>query len=50
MRDTFIPKHTRIAQFRIVENQPQIIFNEIDKLKDKSRGGLGSTGEGALNG
>lgn len=44
IRDTFIPKDTRIAQFRIVKNQPSFDFIEVDKLNDKDRGGIGSTG------
>lgn len=44
MRDTEIHKNDRICQFRIVENQPMIIFNEVIKLDDTNRGGFGSTG------
>lgn len=44
MRDTEIHKNDRICQFRIVENQPMIIFNEVIKLDDINRGGFGSTG------
>lgn len=43
-RDTEIHKNDRICQFRIVENQPMIIFNEVIKLDDTNRGGFGSTG------
>lgn len=39
-----IPKGTRICQFRIVENQPTIEFKVVDKLDNKNRGGIGSTG------
>ena len=45
IRDTHIDKNTRVAQFRIVKNQPEIEFLEVEELKDKDRGGLGSTGE-----
>lgn len=45
IRDTEIHKNDRICQFRIIENQPRIIFNEVDKLSDESRGGFGSTGK-----
>ena len=45
IRDTTIKKGDRIAQFRIVENQPKLIFETVSNLKDKSRGGLGSTGK-----
>ena len=34
----------RICQVRIQENQPKIIFNEVDKLQAEDRGGIGSTG------
>ncbi len=43
-RDTVIQKNDRIAQFRIVENQPPITFTEVDSLGNESRGGFGSTG------
>jgi dUTP pyrophosphatase len=42
-RDTHICKNDRVAQFRIVKDQPFAI-NEVDHLDDKSRGGLGSSG------
>lgn len=41
---TFIPTGARIAQFRIVKNQPPIRFTTVEKLNDVSRGGFGSTG------
>lgn len=44
LRDTVIEKGDRIAQFRIIENQPSITFETVDHLNAKSRGGLGSTG------
>lgn len=44
MRDTEIHVNDRICQFRIVEKQPTIIFNEVDQLDDTDRGGFGSTG------
>lgn len=44
-RDTVIEKNDRICQFRIVENQPQIVFEECNKLENASRGGFGSTGK-----
>lgn len=43
-RDTVIEKNDRICQFRIVENQPQIVFEECESLDNASRGGFGSTG------
>ena len=45
IRDTVIEKGDRIAQFRIVENQPKLIFETVSNLKAKSRGGIGSTGK-----
>lgn len=44
LRDTVISKNDRICQFRIVKKQPEISFQEVDKLADRDRGGLGSTG------
>lgn len=41
---TYINKGDRICQFRIVEKQPQIEFEVVDKLDDEDRGGFGSTG------
>lgn len=43
-RDTVIHKNDRICQFRIMENQPQLVFEEADRLGNKNRGGFGSTG------
>lgn len=44
LRDTVIHKNDRICQFRIMENQPELEFIEVDKLDDVSRNGIGSTG------
>ena len=44
MRDTVIHANDRIAQFRIMRNQPRFIFEETDHLEEKDRGGFGSTG------
>lgn len=44
MRDTAIHKNDRICQFRIIENQPSIEFEEVEHLDEVSRGGIGSTG------
>lgn len=43
-RDTVIGKNERICQFRIVRNQPEIVFDEVASLRDENRGGFGSTG------
>lgn len=45
IRDTVIEKGDRIAQFRIMKNQPRIIFEEVEHLNEVSRGGIGSTGK-----
>lgn len=44
-RDDYIAVNSRIAQFRIFENQPKIVFDEVTRLNDKDRGGFGSTGK-----
>lgn len=44
MRDTEISFGDRIAQFRIVEKQAKPIFEVVDSLSGKNRGGFGSTG------
>lgn len=44
-RDTVIQKNERICQFRIFENQPRIVFDEVKKLGGMNRGGFGSTGK-----
>ena len=43
-RDTVIEVNDRICQFRIMERQPELEFVTVDKLRDDSRGGFGSTG------
>ena len=44
-RDTVIHVNDRVAQFRIIENQPKILFEEVESLGNDSRGGFGSTGK-----
>ena len=44
-RDTMIHVNDRIAQFRIMKNQPKIVFEEVGHLGNDSRGGFGSTGK-----
>lgn len=44
LRDTQIHANDRICQFRIMENQPEIIFEETQELGAPDRGGIGSTG------
>lgn len=44
LRDTTIRVNDRICQFRIMEHQPTIRFDEVSALMDQDRGGIGSTG------
>ena len=44
VRDTEIHVNDRIAQFRIMENQPRILFEEVEHMEGHDRGGFGSTG------
>ena len=41
---TWVHKGDKIAQFRIMEVQPEIEFEEVDHLGNEDRGGFGSTG------
>ena len=45
VRDTEIHKNDRICQFRIMQNQPAISFQETAALDGQNRGGFGSTGK-----
>ena len=45
MRDTHIHVNDRICQFRIMKNQPEILFEEVEHLEGKDRGGFGTTGK-----
>ena len=44
LRDTIIHKNDRICQFRIMEHQPTIEFDEVEHLGNADRKGIGSTG------
>ena len=44
MRDTVIHVNDRICQFRIMKNQPKLVFEEVEHLGGESRGGFGTTG------
>lgn len=44
IEDTVIHEGDRIAQFRIMEVMPKLVFEEVDSLNEVSRGGFGSTG------
>lgn len=45
MRDTEIKFNDRICQFRIMQHQPAIEFDEVEHLEGADRGGFGSTGK-----
>ncbi|MCH5253441.1 MAG: dUTP diphosphatase [Lachnospiraceae bacterium] len=45
VRDTQIHINDRICQFRIMENQPKLVFEEVECLNHEDRGGHGSTGK-----
>lgn len=45
LRDTVININDRICQFRIVEKQPNVMFEIVESLGNKDRGGIGSTGK-----
>ncbi len=45
LRDTQIHINDRICQFRIMENQPKIVFDEVAHLEHEDRGGHGGTGK-----
>ena len=40
-----IQVNDRICQFRIMEHQPQLVFEEQERLAAPDRGGIGSTGK-----
>lgn len=44
-RKVYIPKNTRICQFRIFKHQPEVELIEAEHLHGTDRGGFGSTGE-----
>ena len=44
-RDVHIDKNTRISQFRIMKNQPPLVFTRVEHLTGPDRGGFGSTGK-----
>ena len=45
VRDTQIHINDRICQFRIMENQPKLSFEQVQSLDNADRGGHGSTGK-----
>lgn len=44
-RNVTIEKNTRLCQFRIMENQPPLVFTKVEHLDAPDRGGFGSTGK-----
>ena len=44
LEGTMVHKGDRICQFRIMESQPEIIFETVETLGNADRGGFGSTG------
>ena len=44
LRDTFIPRGTRIAQFRLYKVCEPVEFEVVETLGNADRGGFGSTG------
>lgn len=44
IRPTTIPKGTRICQFRLVKQAEPVVFEKVESLGNKDRGGFGSTG------
>ena len=44
-RDVTIELNARICQFRIMKNQPQLVFTRVEYLDGPDRGGFGSTGK-----
>ena len=45
MRDTVIHINDRTCQFRIMKQQPSVVFEETESLGGPDRGGFGSTGK-----
>ena len=43
--NVFIPRNTRLCQFRLLRKQPNFLFREVDTLDSDSRGGFGSSGD-----
>ena len=44
-RDTEVHVNDRICQFRLLEHQPELEFEEVETLGHPDRGGFGSTGK-----
>ena len=48
-KNIYIPKYTRIAQFRITERMPKIILTEVSTLGNPDRGSFGGTGTNEID-
>lgn len=44
-RDVTVERNARICQFRIMANQPRLVFTAVERLDGPDRGGFGSTGK-----
>lgn len=44
MRETIIPRGTRLCQFRLFKSAEPVEFVQVEHLDDPDRGGFGSTG------
>ncbi len=44
-RDVTVELNARICQFRIMRNQPPLVFTRVERLGGPDRGGFGSTGK-----
>lgn len=45
LRPAHIKMNDRICQFRVMQKQPELEFEQVEHLSEKSRGGFGSTGK-----
>lgn len=44
LKNGCIERHSRVCQFRVIENQPTLNLHEVPTLNNKSRGGFGTSG------
>jgi dUTP pyrophosphatase len=44
LKDGKVAKYDRLLQFRIMLKMPPVLFQEVEKLGNPNRGGIGSTG------
>ncbi len=45
VKGTYLKVNDRICQFRVMEQQPDIQFEEVESMNNADRGGWGSTGK-----